>query len=324
MTPNMQVAQTRPAGGTTGSASRTPVGRAVEVVRRRPLISFFGLSCLLSWWPAVLYSMDASPVPIAGFGPFVAALIVLGASGGRVGVLALLRSMVSWRVPRRAYLLAIGLPLMFSGAAIIGNLALGAASPSAGGLATWTSIPVTALFVLLVPGVGGAWEEPGFRGFALPRLEERLGSMAGPLVLGVLWVIWHAPLFLVGQILWTDVLVIVAASVVIASVFHTGRSSVLVAMILHATNNAVGGNYASQLFHGADQTRLGILTAIAWWLGAAVVLVGMRRAAPARASRTTRSAVRMQPRHHGSMRPGRGSCRLFASLPARFRTGLSR
>jgi hypothetical protein len=84
--------------------------------------------------------MDASPLPIAGFGPFLAAVIVLGASGGRAGVWALLRSMVAWRVPRRAYLLAIGLPLMFSGSAIIANLALGAVNPSASDLATWTSI----------------------------------------------------------------------------------------------------------------------------------------------------------------------------------------
>ena len=158
-----------------------------------------------------------------------------------------------------------------------------AGCPAGGDLATWTAIPVTALFVLLVPGIGGAWEEPGFRGFALPRLEKRFGAMAGPLVLGVLWVIWHGPLFLVGQILWTDVLVIIAASVVIASVFHTARGSVLVAMIMHATNNAVGGSYASQLFQGADQIRLGILTATAWWLSATVVLVWMQRAEGRRA-----------------------------------------
>lgn len=279
MTPIAQLPPTTRAGGVTSAGATSPGGRAVEVVRRRPLTSFLLLSCLLSWWPAVLYSMDASPIPVASFGPFVAAVIVLGASGGRAGVWALLRSMVKWRVPRRAYLLAIGLPLMFSGSAIIANLALGAANPSASELATWTSIPATALFVLLIPGIGGAWEEPGFRGFALPRLEKRLGSAAGPLVLGVLWVIWHAPLFAVGQILWTDALVIIAASVVIASVFHTARDSVLLAMIMHATNNAVGGNYASQLFQGVDQTRLGILTAAAWWLGAAVVLVGLKRAA---------------------------------------------
>ncbi|HSF99104.1 MAG TPA: type II CAAX endopeptidase family protein [Ornithinibacter sp.] len=282
MTPIAPSPPTPVASAITSRVSTRPGGRALDLVGRRPLTSFFLLSCLLSWWPALLYSMGASLVPVASFGPFLAALIVLGATRGRAGVRALFRSMIAWRVPRRAYLLAIGLPLMFSGAAILANLAWGA-EPSASDLATWTSIPVTALFVLLVPGIGGAWEEPGFRGFALQRLEERFGVMAGPLVLGVLWVVWHGPLFLVGQILWTDVLVIVAASVVIASVFHTARESVLVAMIMHATNNAVGGSYASQLFDGIDQTRLGTLTALAWWLGAAVVLVRMKHAAGRRA-----------------------------------------
>ncbi|WP_298889757.1 CPBP family intramembrane glutamic endopeptidase [uncultured Serinicoccus sp.] len=246
------------------------------LIGRRPLLSFVVLACLLSWWPAALYAVDASPLPIASFGPFLAALVVLALTGGRAAVWTLLRSMVAWRVPRRAYLLAIGLPLAFSGGAVMANLAWGA-EPVDGGLATWTAIPATALFVLLIPGVGGAWEEPGFRGFALPRLEQRFGAMTGPLVLGVLWVLWHAPLFLVGQILWTDVLTIVAASVVIAAVFHTARESVLVVMIMHATNNAVGGSYASQLFDGADQARLGTLTAIAWWAGAAAVLITMKR-----------------------------------------------
>ena len=66
-----------------------------------------------------------------------------------------------------------------------------------------------------------------------------------------------------------------AASVVIAAVFHSARDSVLIAMVLHATNNAVGGSYASQLFHGADSLRLGLLTAAGWWLLAAAVMVHM-------------------------------------------------
>jgi uncharacterized protein len=286
MTPTAHAAQPPVLNGRNDSDRIVRGWRVVELVRGRPLLSFVVLACVLSWWPAALYAVDASPLPIASFGPFLAALIVLALNGGRAAVWTLLRSMVAWRVPRRAYLLAIGLPLAFSGCAVMANLAWGA-EPAAGGLATWTAIPATALFVLLVPGVGGAWEEPGFRGFALPRLEQRFGAMTGPLILGVLWVLWHAPLFLVGQILWTDVLVIVAASVVIAAVFHTARESVLVVMIMHATNNAVGGSYASQLFDGADQTRLGILTAIAWWVGATAVLVTIKHSSQKHRQRTS-------------------------------------
>jgi uncharacterized protein len=260
-----------------GSTARTRHRSIGALVRRHPLVSFFVLSCLLSWWAVVPFAMGLSPVPVAGFGPFLAALIVLALTEGRVGVRALLRSMVTWRVPVRAYVLAIGLPLLLSGSAIVADLALGAEMPSSSDLAAWSVIPVAALLFLLVPGIGGAWEEPGWRGYALPRLERIFGAVTGPLVLGVLWVVWHGPLFFAGQIIWTDVLVIVAASVVIASVFHTARESVLVVMIMHATNNAVGGGFASQLFHGADLTRLGLLTALAWWSVAAVVIIRTRR-----------------------------------------------
>ena len=246
-------------------------------VARSPLTSFFVLAAVLSWWPGLLYLAGWSPTPIAGFGPFLAAVVVLVASGGRTAVTGLLRSIVRWRVPVRCYVAAIGLPLLVSGAAIVADLALGAARPQASDWALWTDIPTMMLMILLVPGLGGAWEEPGFRGFALGKLERRFGAAAGPLVLGVLWVVWHGPLFLAGQILWTDVLTIVAASVVIAAVFHSARDSVLIAMLLHATNNAVGGGFASQLFDGADNTRLGLLTAAGWWLLAAGVLVHTAR-----------------------------------------------
>ena len=52
--------------------------------------------------------------------------------------------------------------------------------------------------------------------------------------------VWHLPLFLTGAILPTDVVVIMAVSMVIAAVYHSARDSVLIAMLLHATNNALG------------------------------------------------------------------------------------
>ena len=269
-------------------------GRVSKAVRRAPLASFLVLSCLLSWWPAAMYAAGASPVPIAGFGPFLAAVIVLALTTGRTGITQLLRSMVHWRVPARVYLAAIGLPLLASGTAILANLALGAAQPLKVDWALWWTVPFTMLAFLLIPGIGGAWEEPGLRGFALARFEKRFGLLAGPLVLGLFWVFWHGPLFLVGQILWTDAIQVVAVSVVIAAVFHSARDSVLIVMLMHATNNAIGGGFASELFHGSDQVSLGWLTAAIWWLLAAGVLIRVwrsrRDAAPSRSDQPTDTA----------------------------------
>ena len=239
-------------------------------VRRHPLSTFLVLSCLLSWWPALLYMYGRSPVPNAAFGPFLAALVVLGVTEGRAGIGRLFRSMVRWRVPLRSYAFALGAPVLASGLAVAATMATGA-HPNPTTLGMWPDILVTFALVLLVPGLGGAWEEPGFRGYALPRFERRFGVLAGPLLLGVFWVGWHLPLFLAGQIPATDVVTIIAASVVIAGVFHSARQSVLIAMLLHATNNAVGGSYASTLFDGDDALRLGLFTAILWSIMAIVV-----------------------------------------------------
>ncbi len=149
-------------------------------------------------------------------------------------------------------------------------MVLGAEQTNTLGLAM--SIPLTVLAVLLVPPLGGAWQEPGFRGLAPGTREARFGRITAPLVLVGIWVVWHLPLFVAEQILLTDVLVIIAASVVFAAAFHLGRESVLVAMLMHATNNAVGGASARQLFEGADLTRLGWLTTAGWWIAASIVI----------------------------------------------------
>jgi hypothetical protein len=49
----------------------------MSLVRRYPLTTFLILACALSWWPWILYSFGLLPNPIVGFGPFLAALVVL-------------------------------------------------------------------------------------------------------------------------------------------------------------------------------------------------------------------------------------------------------
>ena len=44
-------------------------------VRRHPVIWFAALSIVLSWWAWPLYSLGLIPVPVASFGPFLAALV---------------------------------------------------------------------------------------------------------------------------------------------------------------------------------------------------------------------------------------------------------
>src|SRR3712207_8743087 len=70
----------------------------MSLVKRHSLITFFVLAYALSWWPAILYALDLVPTPIVGFGPFLAAVVVLAITRGKTGVVGLPRPMARWRV----------------------------------------------------------------------------------------------------------------------------------------------------------------------------------------------------------------------------------
>ena len=147
------------------------MSRLSSMVKRHPLITFFLLAYALSWWPWILYAFDLLPQPIVGFGPFLAAVLMLAITSGKTSIVRLLRRMVQWRVGLGWYAVALLLPVAIALAAAGLNLLAGAQAPSSIELSGWTGLLQTFLLLLLVPGIGGAWEEPGWRGYALPRLQ---------------------------------------------------------------------------------------------------------------------------------------------------------
>jgi hypothetical protein len=94
----------------------------MSLVRKYPLSAFFVLAVALSWWPWILYSLDPAPFPIVGFGPFLAALIVLAITEGKRGVVGLLRRIVRWRVGLQWYAVALLLPVVVTLAAAALNV----------------------------------------------------------------------------------------------------------------------------------------------------------------------------------------------------------
>jgi membrane protease YdiL (CAAX protease family) len=87
-------------------------------------------------------------------------------------------------------------------------------------------------------------QEPGWRGFALPRLIARFGPIVGTLILGTAWAFWHLPLFMIagtpqyGTGLIPFGLLLIAWSMVITLIMVHVRGSVVVpAMLFHASAN---------------------------------------------------------------------------------------
>ena len=110
------------------------------MLRRHPLITFFVLAYALSWWPSILYALDLSPQPIVGFGPFLAALVVLAITHGKTDIMGLLRRMVRWRVAPVWYAVALLVPVAITVVAAMLNVLLGAQAPSSSELGGWTSL----------------------------------------------------------------------------------------------------------------------------------------------------------------------------------------
>jgi hypothetical protein len=249
------------------------MSRLSTVVRRHPLTVFFVLAYALSWWPWILYAYDLAPSPIAGFGPFLAALVVLAITSGKTGVLGLLRRMVQWRVGLGWYAAALLIPVAISFAAAQSNILLGAQALESAERGAWTSIFSTFFFLLLVPGVGGAWEEPGWRGYAVPRLQTGRSALLASLIFWPPLVIWHLPLIIVGALPWSEIVFMLGFVIVFNWVFNNARGSVLIIMVMHAMNNTISFSFFGAMFTGTDSDRYRWLYAAAWCLVAIVVIL---------------------------------------------------
>ena len=239
------------------------VSRIRSRIRDRPVFTFFVVTYLLSWtaWSPLVFSdwwATWSPLLLAeeqrtfvlivvgGFGPLVAAGLVTWTVGDSVRDWA--RGVLRWRVPLRYW----GFALVFPGVAVFFASAVhilvfgGAFEPE--------STDVLALYPVLLVQVfliGGGNEELGWRGFALPRLQEGYTDLTASLVIGVLWFLWHLPLFFVegssqvGVPLYYYGVAVVALSVVFTWLYNKTDRSVLLPMVLHASVNTGGILYLS-------------------------------------------------------------------------------
>ena len=262
---------------------RNPFARLALSIRRRPLVWFFVLTFAYSWWPSLLYATTGSGPTILSCGPTLGALTVLAVTSGKAGVKALFRSMLKWRVGARWWALAIFGPVVLSALATVLNVALGAPMPTSDELGDWTNIAPTALLILLVPIIGGAWEEPGWRGYSLPRLLEERSPLVASLILGSIWAVWHLPVYFVDDQHWSDLVLVVLATIAFTWFFQSVGQSVLLAMVVHAMNNTVSGEYFSQMFDGSDSTRQSWMLVVVWGVAAALVVRygrGFRKARP--------------------------------------------
>lgn len=252
----------------------------ISFVKRQPLIAFFILAFGLTWgggWAADTFYTGSTvsgvmvlPFLLLSPGPLLGALIVTAVTGGKAGVIALLRKFLIWRVGWRWYAIALLLtPAMFL-VAIYVNVWLGAPNPGVALLAAAPGIFLAFALRLINPLDGPMKEELGWRGFALPYLQERYSTPVAYLILIAMVVVWHLPLVWMGNMPAIALFGTASATILYGWIFNNTKGSVLMTLIAHATDGLVTTGILG--WTGVDSSRYFTLL-IAVWCATAMIVV---------------------------------------------------
>lgn len=226
------------------------------MLRRFPLFAFFLLAYSISWllWaPLWLPSFGVSDLPVLPFhhalgalGPIAAAFIVSAAETGRAGVLGLARRMVGWQT--KWVMVALVAPFLLLSLAVLAAWII-QGEFSLSGIGVSREFPQFSVVGFLLYNIlsFGYGEETGWRGFALPRLQQRYSALTATLFLTIGWAIWHIPLFFyrpgytsmdIGGITgW--LLSLLTGAILLTWLFNESEGSILVVALFHATIDVV-------------------------------------------------------------------------------------
>jgi membrane protease YdiL (CAAX protease family) len=280
-----RIVQNEPNDPDSGGSAVTPAGQAADVtrssattstngfrafVRRRELVIFFALTYLIAW----------STVPFGSFlafSPLVSAIVVVLVAEGLPGLARLGRRVIRWRVNWIWYAAAIGLPLLVHVVGIGLNMAAGAPAPSLAQFQPWYAVLLLFGLAMVNPLEGPLGEEPGWRGFAQPRLQSRWSPLASAALLGLLITGWHLPLVFLPQfdLSLPDIATTVLVTFWYAWLFNRTGGSVLLTLIAHATEGSV--NFQGLWSAGPNADRTTWTWLISWALLVVALLIFDRK-----------------------------------------------
>ncbi len=281
------------------TSQRTATSPTTRFIARHPLLVFFGLAFGISWSFMIAdgfgsYGLIPFRLTLSGpgliltllmsYGPTFAALIVTWATQGAAGIWKLLGQLLPWRAGLRWYILALALPAILAFGTGKLQEVLGATLRPLPGPAL--QVVLTSLLASIVRGMVNG-EEIGWRGYALPRLQERYNALTASLILGVIWFAFHVPImFIPGSIAGSQtfdnalpfLVGVLAMSVIITWMFNAMRGSVLPIILLHGAYNTWPDLFAMT---GGSPALAWVGAAISVLLATIVVLVyGPARLSP--------------------------------------------
>jgi membrane protease YdiL (CAAX protease family) len=257
-------------------------------LRRHPVSSYFVLAYAISWSIAVPLALQAQGIVntrlpwalhyVTAFGPALAALATMWLLREPLGGT---RSHARQPRSRRAIWWTVGFAsplLMFAAAQLAARIA-GQAAPSWTALGRVNFLPDLGLAAWwLWFATSGSGEEIGWRGFLLPRLQQRHSPVGSSTLLAVGWAGWHLPAFfyvpsyaVIGlRILPGFFLGILAGAIVLTWLYNRGGGSVLAVVLWHASFNFVTASPSAAGLAAAVTSVLVVAWAIVLLMGGAL------------------------------------------------------
>jgi uncharacterized protein len=228
-----------------------------KIMQQHPLFFFFFITYAFSWIISIPFILSEWGIlrgnfqlafVLKGFGPFLTALLMTWILDGKQGIKRLREQITDWKKSWLWYVLVlIAIPLLL----IMGIVLQPRATTNFLGLNPLLLVSYFFTYIAVFFGGGPLGEEPGWRGFALPRMQQEHGPLWGTLLLGVLWTCWHLPDFLTSAqgggpgtgfaaFLYNFpifLLIVLSFAVLLTWIYNRNHGSIFMTMLAHASIN---------------------------------------------------------------------------------------
>ncbi len=220
---------------------------------------FFLLTYAFSWliWiPSVLDGIGLDlPFNVAGystvvvvigaFAPLLAAITLVAMDEGWKGIKSFFGKAFDFHIKPVYMILALVLPLVIH---LISHYLARAVGLEVANTLFPAELSVSPI-ILAIPYfflmllIGGGQEEFGWRGYAQEPLQEKIGVIPASLLIGVIWGIWHLPLwFMAGDMhsaysFLAFVMMTTSISLIYAWLYNSSGKKLIVVLFFHAMNN---------------------------------------------------------------------------------------
>ena len=179
------------------------------------------------------------------------------------------------RIPTRWWLVIFLFVPVKAALAALGDVLLGGEGIALEAAARFLAQPLLILPTLLFWLIFGPLpEEPGWRGYALDGLQVRRGPLAASLIIGVVWSLWHLPLFFIESTwqatavglgtrrFWLYMFHILLDAPIYTWIYNHTHRSTLAAVLFHFSVNGFGEAFALTPRAEVFQFLLAILAAV--------------------------------------------------------------